>query len=163
MLKVFVQIVDIKGFSFSFAKTEDGKIAASSFTTVEDLMRKLLLMGFIPIENHKKTESEKEMLKEYSEGAKIPLEKIPVLMKGTEFQKKVWKKTRKIPYGKTISYGELASSINSSPRAVARALASNRIPLFIPCHRVVAKKSIGGFTPAISIKETLLKIEGGKI
>ena len=70
---------------------------------------------------------------------------LPVKLKGTEFQKKVWKAMLKIPAGKTRTYGEVSSLLNSSPRAVGNACRANPVPLVVPCHRIVAQSSIGGF------------------
>ena len=64
---------------------------------------------------------------------------------GTSYQKKVWQALVKIPYGQTKTYGEIAKSINSGPRAVANACGANPWPILIPCHRAIAKEGIGGF------------------
>ncbi len=85
---------------------------------------------------------------------------------GTEFQKKVWFETMKIPYGETISYSQLARKIRreNSQRAVGNALSANPLPIVIPCHRVVASNgSLGGYSGGIKIKEFLLRLEGAKI
>ncbi|VVB52374.1 Methylated-DNA--protein-cysteine methyltransferase [uncultured archaeon] len=76
------------------------------------------------------------------------------------FEQKVLTETRKIKYGKTITYSELAEKIGSrAVRAVGNALGKNPIPIVIPCHRVVAKKGIGGYSEGIDIKTRLLKLE----
>lgn len=83
-------------------------------------------------------------------------------LKGTDFQKDVWTAIQKIPYGKTISYTELAEMIDHprSQRAVGNASKHNPIPLFIPCHRVImANGNIGGYYYGVDVKEQLLKIE----
>jgi O-6-methylguanine DNA methyltransferase len=85
---------------------------------------------------------------------------------GTEFQKKVWLETMKIPYGETISYSQLARKIHrkNSQRAVGNALSANPLPIVIPCHRVIASSgSLGGYSGGIKIKEFLLRLEGAKI
>lgn len=86
---------------------------------------------------------------------------LPLQMSGTEFQKKIWKEMIKIPYGKTISYKELAQKIGKPKayRAVANACGANKIPIIIPCHRVVASKGLGGYSSGIKIKQKLLQIE----
>ncbi len=53
-------------------------------------------------------------------------------------------------------YGEIAAQVGTSPRAVGRAMARNPTPLVVPCHRIVAANGIGGFSPALEIKELLL-------
>ena len=59
---------------------------------------------------------------------------------GTSHQRRVWNAIQTIPSGKTRSYGEIAAQLHSAPRAVGRACGANRIPIIIPCHRVIAKK-----------------------
>jgi len=76
------------------------------------------------------------------------------------FEQKVLDETRKIKYGKTITYSELAEKIGSRAiRAVGNALGKNPVPIIIPCHRVVAKKGIGGYSEGIDIKTMLLDLE----
>ncbi len=64
------------------------------------------------------------------------------------------------PFGKTITYGELASRAGVSPRFVGFCMKRNPFPLLIPCHRVVARRGIGGFSPGVELKKELLKHEG---
>ncbi len=68
----------------------------------------------------------------------------------------------KIPYGMTMSYSEVASSAGKpgAARAVGAVCRSNPLPILIPCHRVVGKSSLGGYTPNIRLKEILLRLEG---
>ncbi len=87
---------------------------------------------------------------------------IPLCLKGTDFRQKVWTEMRRIPYGHTITYKELAHRIGSPNgcRAVANACGANPFPILIPCHRVVATggKS-GGYTGGLDIKLALLALE----
>ncbi len=71
---------------------------------------------------------------------------LPLQPKGTLFQRRVWAGIAAIPSGKTTSYGELAQTIGSGPRAVGNACGANPYPLVVPCHRVVAaNQGLGGF------------------
>jgi methylated-DNA-[protein]-cysteine S-methyltransferase len=71
---------------------------------------------------------------------------LPMQARGTPFRQRVWQVLRDIPAGHTVSYGELARRIGSSPRAVGQAVGDNPIPIVIPCHRVVAADGgLGGF------------------
>jgi methylated-DNA-[protein]-cysteine S-methyltransferase len=70
---------------------------------------------------------------------------VPINTGGTEFQRAVWSKMRAIPPGQTLTYGEVASGLNSSARAVGQACGANRLPIVIPCHRIVASHGMGGF------------------
>ena len=85
-------------------------------------------------------------------------------LSGTQFQQRVWRAIYAIPFGETLSYGQLADQISSGPRAVANACGANPYPIIIPCHRVVAKAGIGGFMQGkkngLSVKQWLLKHEG---
>ena len=85
---------------------------------------------------------------------------------GTHFQMQVWRETKKIPFGKTISYGELARKIQSpkSYRAVAQALSRNNIPIVIPCHRVISSNGkIGGYNGGVEKKIQLLQKEKSQL
>ena len=82
---------------------------------------------------------------------------------GTVFQQNVWKAIRRIPYGETQSYSQIANSIRNTRavRAIGSACGANPIPLIIPCHRVLAANhKLGGFSGGISWKKRLLKLEG---
>ena len=86
----------------------------------------------------------------------------PTKQIGTKFQRRVWNQLRKVPYGKTTSYGQIAKRLRTSPRAVGGALGRNNLMMSVPCHRVVAKDGrLTGFTSVggIKAKRRLLKIE----
>jgi len=70
---------------------------------------------------------------------------LPLVIEGTDFQRRVWDQIARIPRGSTRTYGELARRLNSAARAVGQACGDNRLPLAIPCHRVVAASGLGGF------------------
>jgi methylated-DNA-[protein]-cysteine S-methyltransferase len=70
---------------------------------------------------------------------------LPLAISGTEFQCQVWREISAIPAGTTRSYGELAQRLGSTARAIGQACGDNRLPLAIPCHRVIAANGIGGF------------------
>jgi len=86
------------------------------------------------------------------------------LEQGTGFQKRVWQALQHIPYGTTVTYGELAKFLGLSigaSRAVGNACGANPIPILIPCHRVVASGgSLGGYSGGLWRKERLLALEG---
>ncbi len=87
---------------------------------------------------------------------------ITLVLQGTDFQVTVWKALLSIPYGTTCSYHELAAYIQMprATRAVASAIAKNKIALLIPCHRVIASGgSLGGFGGGLWRKEKLLELE----
>jgi len=72
---------------------------------------------------------------------------------------RIYRAVRDVPYGSTATYGQIAALVGTSPRAVGRAMAHNPTPLVVPCHRIVAANGIGGFSPALEIKELLLALE----
>jgi len=82
---------------------------------------------------------------------------VPLQIRGSEFRKRVWKVMCTIPPGQTLTYGEVAGLLDSAPRAVGGACGDNRIPLIIPCHRVVARNGIGGFMHTTGNRETGIK------
>lgn len=98
----------------------------------------------------------------WGEGDFKALDSIPVTLQGTEFQVAVLKAMRNIPSGKTLSYLELAqkSGYPNAHRAVASVCAKNRIPLIIPCHRVVKSDgSVGKYFYGSDVKQALLEFE----
>ncbi|GJL74970.1 MAG TPA: cysteine methyltransferase [Nitrosomonas nitrosa] len=84
---------------------------------------------------------------------------------GTVHQRRVWEQIQDIPSGQTCSYADIAAKIHSAPRAVGRACGANKIPIVIPCHRIIAKNGgLGGFMNArdgepLEIKRWLLQHE----
>ena len=90
---------------------------------------------------------------------------LPLKLRGSVFQKRVWQAIAAIGPGEVASYGELARRLGSSPRAVGNGCAVNPCPIVIPCHRVVAKSGLGGFMGqregrGMAIKRWLLDHEG---
>ena len=86
---------------------------------------------------------------------------IPLYDRGTEFQKKVWKAIKQIPYGKIKTYSQTAESIKNQKayRVIGNCCSKNPFLIVIPCHRVVSKTGLGGFALGLKIKEQLLKLE----
>ena len=103
-------------------------------------------------------------LTEYFAGDRSELA-VPLAIRGTPFQEKVWRELRLIPYGETISYDELARRIGqpTAQRDVARANGMNRICILIPCHRVIGKDgSLTGYGGGLWRKRLLLALERPK-
>jgi methylated-DNA-[protein]-cysteine S-methyltransferase len=87
---------------------------------------------------------------------------LPLGLHGTPFQVRVWRELLQIPFGATRRYGDIAESIGhpSAFRAVGNANGRNRLPIFVPCHRVLAAGGkLGGFTGGIGLKQRLLEHE----
>lgn len=89
-------------------------------------------------------------------------------MSGTDFQIKVWKRLTEIPFGKTVTYGELAKELAAmtgkekmSAQAIGGAVGKNPVGIIVPCHRVVGKGGkLTGFAGGIEVKRRLLELEG---
>jgi methylated-DNA-[protein]-cysteine S-methyltransferase len=89
---------------------------------------------------------------------------LPLELAGTAFQRRVWSVTLDIPAGQTKTYGGLSALIGGSPRAVAGACRANRLPILMPCHRIVGAHGLGGYCgsadgPMLAVKSWLLQHE----
>ena len=145
-----------------FSKTIDTPIGKLGLYANE---KHLLMITFCEAGNNENTnetlEETAQQLQEYFEGKRTEFT-IPLKLEGTEFRKKVWDHLQKIPYGKTISYQELAKRVGSikKARAVGNANHYNPIPIIVPCHRIVRKSGeLGGFGGGLDVKEYLLELE----
>ena len=98
-------------------------------------------------------------------GGQVPTMTISLAPQGTKFQQRVWSQLEHIPYGTSLTYGELSQRVFNSPipkgaQAIGSAVGANPISLIIPCHRVLGKgKALTGYTGGLSIKRALLTIE----
>ncbi len=102
-----------------------------------------------------------KQLDEYFAGQRKTFD-VPLLFVGTDFQKKVWNDLLRIPYGETVSYGEMAArtGMPKAVRAVANANRANAISIFAPCHRVIGSdKSLTGYGGGLAAKKYLLELE----
>lgn len=105
-----------------------------------------------------------QWLEHYFSG-EVPTMTIPLAPQGTIFQQKVWSQLQHIPYGTSLTYGELSQRVFNSPipkgsQAIGSAVGANPISIIIPCHRVLGKgKALTGYTGGLSIKRALLSIE----
>ena len=98
-------------------------------------------------------------------GGQVPTMTISLAPQGTKFQQRVWSQLEHIPYGTSLTYGELSQRVFNSPipkgaQAIGSAVGANPISLIIPCHRVLGKgNALTGYTGGLSIKRALLSIE----
>jgi len=102
-------------------------------------------------------------LEDYFHGNPAPFPSLDLDLQGTSFQLRVWQELRKIPYGETITYRELARRLGNpkASRAVGQACGANPVPLIIPCHRVIAADgSLGGYSSGLERKRWLQRHEG---
>lgn len=118
--------------------------------------------------NMKETPLIKEALKEleeYFNGTRKTFQ-LPLALKGTPFQQKVWQVLMTIPYGKTITYKQVAEAIGDPKACRAVGMANNRnpVPIVVPCHRVIGSNGkLVGYGGGLDIKEKLLEMEGIKL
>jgi AraC family transcriptional regulator, regulatory protein of adaptative response / methylated-DNA-[protein]-cysteine methyltransferase len=119
---------------------------------------------FIAANIHRDDENFKDTVEQivaHLEG-KQPHLSLPLDIRATAFQRQVWQALQQIPYGETLSYGEVATAIGrpTAVRAVARACATNPVALVVPCHRVIREdKSLGGYRWGLERKKSLLRAE----
>jgi len=104
-----------------------------------------------------------QWLKRYFEDGD-PQQKIPLDLRGTAFQQKVWAIVKEIPYGRTDTYGSISEKLtkkSTSSRAVGSAVGANPVPLVVPCHRVIGENGkMVGFRSGLKMKQDLLRREG---
>ncbi len=117
-----------------------------------------------PLNKLVENEFEREVIRQFDEyfaGERQEFD-LPFFATGTPFQLMVWEELLRIPYGKTMSYGEMAELIGKphAARAVGNALGANPISIIIPCHRVIASGgTLGGFAGGLPLKRYLLALE----
>ena len=127
------------------------------FTLEQELTRERYEIASDP----SRTAAVREQLAEYANGTRQTFD-LPVALVGSAWQREVWTALMNIPFGETCSYGELARAVGQpgSARAVGRANGSNRIPLVIPCHRVIGVDgTLTGFGGGLHLKTRLLAHE----
>lgn len=133
--------------------------------TVEAALAELSACGARPGDDPRAPEIEK-LLQDYAAGEPVSLDEYPVdLPPCTGFQRGVWLALREIPRGETRSYGWMARRLGhpGSARAVGAAAGANPVPLWLPCHRLVAADgSLHGFGGGLAMKQALLELEGAR-
>lgn len=128
----------------------------------------IVWLDFKPIKATNVLEKETELIKttyqellEYFSGLRKTFD-VPIKLNGTDFQVKVWRALCQIPYGKTITYKDIATIIGQEKACRAVGMANNKNPIciIVPCHRVIGKNgSLTGYAGGLSIKEKLLNLE----
>jgi methylated-DNA-[protein]-cysteine S-methyltransferase len=164
-MNAYLETVASPAGPLTFAVNEDGALLFLSFleghypTTIEE---DLAAEGYACVEDRERTAHVRQQLVEYAGGQRQTFD-LPVVLVGTEWQRSVWMALMQVPFGETRSYGDIARSLGrpQASRAVGRANGTNRIPLVIPCHRIVgADGSLTGFGGGLHLKTALLTHEG---
>jgi methylated-DNA-[protein]-cysteine S-methyltransferase len=127
----------------------------------DDVARKLRSLGFAATRVRGVADGVAAQVRQYLAGARRDFD-LPLAPRGTPFQRRVWDRLRRIPYGVTVTYGELArrAGVPGGARAVGQANGANPIPVVVPCHRVVAAGGLGGYSGGLDCKRALLSLEG---
>jgi methylated-DNA-[protein]-cysteine S-methyltransferase len=163
-MKVSYTALDLPTGAAFAAATPDGLTRLElKARSLSDFVRGLEAeFGVAPVEDGRPFAALRAELESYFAGE--PVVFTPGLdLKGTEFQKRVWRALMKIPYGNVRSYRWVAAMLGNpaAARAVGGALNRNRVPIIIPCHRVVESSGgLGGFACGLDVKRALLKVEG---
>lgn len=154
--------IEVKQEKFHLVASEKGLVFVGSPNNSIEEIYKWYPTGKLK-ENQKQVEKYAKALESYFIGNKKSFQ-LPLDIKGTSFQEKVWAFLVNIPYGETMSYSEIAEKIKhpKAARAVGRAVGANPILLFVPCHRVVGKNGKStGYRGGVAFKERLLQMESG--
>ena len=136
-------------FGWISAIEENGKITEIKFLKTKNVGKSLILKKL------------KKMINEYFSKQKTSFN-LPLEINGSLLQKKIWKELKKIPYGQTKSYREIAQIVKTSPRYVGNVCGQNKHLLVVPCHRVIRTDgTLGGFssTGGLGLKKRLLNLE----
>lgn len=144
---------------------ETGAVVRIEFGNGRESQKTVLRMraaGIDVVEDAGRTAGLRRQLEEYFAGGRHEFD-LELAPEGTPFERSVWEELKRIPFGETRSYGEIAQAIGrpGSARAVGRANGANPIPIVVPCHRVIgANGSLTGFGGGLEAKSRLLEIEG---
>ena len=136
-------------FGWISAIEEKGKITEIKFLKTKNVGKSRILKKL------------KKMINKYFSKQKASFN-LPLEINGSLLQKKIWKELKKIPYGKTKCYGEIAQIVKTSPRYVGNVCGQNKHLLVVPCHRVIRTDgTLGGFssTGGLGLKKRLLNLE----
>ncbi len=128
--------------------------------TLDNRLSKSLKTDFVELGSDT-IENTKSQLKEYFSHNRTQFD-LPLLLLGSDFQKKVWHGLLKVPFGTTLSYKQLAKNIGNEKgvRAVANANGANAIGIVIPCHRIIESNGgLGGYAGGLDTKKRLLNLE----
>lgn len=164
---VYWDTVTFRDWTFYLAATEAGLCSIMLPNGTFEAMRDWI-MKYIPgaqlVGSAEQMQPYTQQLTEYLHGERSEFT-LPLDLRGTPFQVAVWNALRRIPYGETRSYSQIAEDVQriKAVRAVGAANGANPIPVVIPCHRVIGKDgSLTGYGGGLPVKAELLRLEGAK-
>jgi methylated-DNA-[protein]-cysteine S-methyltransferase len=164
MDSVFVNSFETRLGTFHTAASSEKLVAVGlPGRRAEAFRRDLTVAGYTPTENGTSAlndEAERQ-IRDYLKG-RLRRFTLPLALTGTPFQKAALEQVARIPYGETMTYGQIARVLGrpGAARAVGAANARNPLPIVIPCHRVVAAQGLGGYGGGLDMKRELLELEG---
>jgi methylated-DNA-[protein]-cysteine S-methyltransferase len=161
--RAFIHSFETELGRFNLMATEKGINFISFGRNSNREFRKVLkedLKGFSISEGGSENKKCERQIRRYLSG-KLKKFDLKLDLTGTPFQRKVLGQVSKIPFGKTATYGEIAKRSGNAraARAVGAANAGNRLPIVVPCHRVVASGGLGGYAGGTAMKKRLLNLE----
>lgn len=162
-MKYYFDTFETRLGAFSVAIDETGTVTAAAFGGKRDLPKRQSADELL--RDPKRAAPARREIQEFLNGNRQTFT-LKLAPGGTPFQKRIWSALRKIPFGQTRSYGQIAGTEGKpgGARAVGQAVGSNPICLVIPCHRVIASDgSIGGFAFGPKLKHRLLALEGAAL
>ncbi len=163
MRYVYYTIINVDGRKLALAKTDEGLVKISFIKEVFPFLEWIeenLPDHEIELRDDA-FEKETAQLLEYFNGRRREFD-LPIKLIASPFNRSVYEEVKKIPYGRTVTYGEIARRIGkkNATRAVGRALNQNPLPIIIPCHRVIGKNGeLRGFFAGLAVKRYLLELE----
>ena len=159
--RLYGSTVNWEGWTFQILSSVSGVRFIELAATPFDVLAERLSARVLPDDDP--NEKALQQIHEYLRGERRTFD-LPLDLRGTAFQVAVWNALRKIPYGETRSYGEVATAVGrpKATRAVGQANGANPIPIIIPCHRVIGTTGgLVGFGGGLPLKERLLVLEQG--
>jgi methylated-DNA-[protein]-cysteine S-methyltransferase len=166
VLQLLMDQIDTPIGQLMIVADSEGNLRAVDWKDHEDRMQRLLQRHYgargFKLESVSNPHGLSQAISQYFAGEFGAIDTLPVATEGTPFQREVWHALRKIPWGKTLSYGELAKQIGrpAAVRAVGFANGSNPVGIVVPCHRVIGSNgSLTGYGGGIERKRWLLAHE----
>ena len=163
-MNAYVDTIESPAGQLAFATDDRGALLWLQLTEGEygrTVEQELEWEGYEVRQDRDATARAREELLEYGAGTRQVFD-VPFVLRGSEWQKAVWRALTRIPFGETRSYAEVAAMVGrpKAARAVGKANATNRLPLVVPCHRVIgANGSLTGFAGGLHLKTRLLEHE----
>jgi len=161
--RLYISTIGWEGWTFRLVSSANGlrflTLSAVSLDWLSDKLSARILADDVP------NRAALDQLHEYLTGSRRTFD-LPLDLRGTEFQRDVWNAIATIPYGLTVSYGEIAGQVGRprAVRAVGQAVGANPVPIVIPCHRVIGRDGhLVGFGGGLPLKERLLSLERGAL